>query len=108
MSLNEAAERYIVTYNGYRFSKKKESKKDVSHWCVCNRSSKIKCTAKMNMDLKNIVVLDESGDHDESCSWKNGKGRPLKDISNIPEGKKDQSTSLKKCEQELKRLLLKI
>ena len=42
----------------------------------------------MKMDLKNIVVLDESGDHDESCSWKSGKGRPLKGISNIPEGKK--------------------
>ena len=62
----------------------------------------------MKMDLKNIVVLSESGDHDESCSWKNGKGRALEDITNIPEGKKDQSISLKKCTQELKRLLLKI
>ena len=88
MSLNEAAEKHVVTHNGYRFSKKKENKKCVSYWCVFNRSSKSKCTAKMKMDLKNIVVLSESGDHDESCSWKNGKGRALEDITNIPEGKK--------------------
>ena len=98
MSLNEAAEKHVITHNGYRFSKKKESKKCVSYWCVCNRSSKSKCTAKMKMDLKNAVVIDESGDHDESCSWKNGK---------IPEGKKDLLISLKQCEQEPKRLLLK-
>ena len=51
------------------------------------------------MDLKNAVVLDESGDHDESWLWKNGR---------FPEGKNDQLISLKKCEQEPKRLLLKI
>ena len=31
----------------------------VEYWCVCNRCSKSKCTAKMKMDLKYIVVLDE-------------------------------------------------
>ena len=42
----------------------------------------------MKMDLTNIEVLEESGNHDESCSWKSAKGRPLKDITNNPEGKK--------------------
>ena len=90
MSLNEAviAEKHVITHNGYRFSKMKKSKKCVSYWCVCNRSSKSKCTAKMKMDLTNIEVLEESGDHDESCSWKSAKGRPLKHITNIPEGGK--------------------
>ena len=62
----------------------------------------------MKMDLKDTVLLEESGDQDVSCSWKNGKGRPLEDISNIPEGKKDQSISLKKYAQEPKSLFLKI
>ena len=58
------------------------------------------------MDLNNAVAFEDSGTHDISCSWKDRKGRPFEDVSNLPEGKKDQSISLKKCAQEPKSLLL--
>ena len=40
------------------------------------------------MDLHNAVVFEDSGTHDISCSWKDRKGRPFEDVSNLPEGKK--------------------
>ena len=38
------------------------------------------------MNLDNITVLEETGDHDVFFSWKSGKERSLTDIINLPEG----------------------
>ena len=81
----------IITHNGYRFNKKKTGKKNVLYWCVCNRSSKSICTSKVRMDLDNITVLEETGVHEKSCSWKSGV---LTDITNLPEGPDTKKRSI--------------
>ena len=97
-------ENNIITHNDYRFNKKNAGKKHILYWCVCNRSSKSICTSKIRMNLDNITVLEETGDHDVFSRRRVVKKDHLL-ISPIFLRvlilKKDQSISLKKCTQEL-------
>ena len=58
-----------IFHNGFRFHRKYVGKKSCTFWCAHNRSRDSPCTFKIKIN-KLGVIIDQSGDHHETCITK--------------------------------------